>query len=284
MSWYHEIGIKYPLFQGGMAWASNPELVSTVSNSGGLGIIGSGGRTKKELRQLIHKTKSQTGQPFGVNLMLMDNNIEELIEVICEEKVPIVTTGAGSPKNFINHLINHHIKVFPVVPSKEIAQKMFRLPIAGIIVEGSEAGGHVGSETLKSLLNKIVPISPVPVIAAGGIYDNSGFLSVIQAGASGVQVGTAFLVAKECRISSIYKTLICESTTNSTTLIHTNHGHLIRVLKETNTSSSFQLSLKEAVERGNIIEGAFMAGVSSAFVNEEEAASNIINRIINNDL
>ena len=214
MTWYHELGIKYPLFQGGMAWASNAELVAAVSNNGALGIIGSGGRTANELRRMIRKTKTLTSQPFGVNLMLLDKNIKQLLEVICEEKISVVTTGAGSPKEIIDTIIANNIKLFPVVPNKEIDLKMLNLPISGIIVEGNEAGGHVGSQNLASLLKEIAPICPLPLIAAGGIYDHHTASLANILGANGVQVGTAFLLAKECQISPIYQELICKGEEN----------------------------------------------------------------------
>ncbi|MFR0820133.1 MAG: NAD(P)H-dependent flavin oxidoreductase, partial [Lactococcus lactis] len=269
MTWYHELGIKYPLFQGGMAWASNAELVATVSNNGALGIIGSGGRTANELRRMIRKTKSLTSQPFGVNLMLLDKNIKQLLEVICEEKISVVTTGAGSPKEIIDTIIANNIKLFPVVPNKEIALKMLKLPIFGIIVEGNEAGGHVGSQNLASLLKEIAPICPLPLIAAGGIYDHHTASLANILGANGVQVGTAFLLAKECQISPIYQELICKSEENGTSLISDKNGHLTRLL---NISSEYPLnkSLKAAVEKGDLINGAFMAGSSSAYLEKIE--------------
>lgn len=279
MTWYHELGIKYPLFQGGMAWASNAELVAAVSNNGALGIIGSGGRTANELRRMIRKTKTLTSQPFGVNLMLLDKNIKQLLEVICEEKISVVTTGAGSPKEIIDTIIANNIKLFPVVPNKEIALKMFKLPISGIIVEGNEAGGHVGSQNLASLLKEIAPICPLPLIAAGGIYDHHTASLANILGANGVQVGTAFLLAKECQISPIYQELICKSEENGTSLISDKNGHLTRLL---NISSEYPLnkSLKAAVEKGDLINGAFMAGSSSAYLEKIEPVENIIQRIM----
>lgn len=279
MTWYHELGIKYPLFQGGMAWASNAELVAAVSNNGALGIIGSGGRTANELRRMIRKTKTLTSQPFGVNLMLLDKNIKQLLEVICEEKISVVTTGAGSPKEIIDTIIANNIKLFPVVPNKEIALKMFKLPISGIIVEGNDAGGHVGSQNLASLLKEIAPICPLPLIAAGGIYDHHTASLANILGANGVQVGTAFLLAKECQISPIYQELICKSEENGTSLISDKNGHLTRLL---NISSEYPLnkSLKAAVEKGDLINGAFMAGSSSAYLEKIEPVENIIQRIM----
>lgn len=279
MTWYHELGIKYPLFQGGMAWASNAELVATVSNNGALGIIGSGGRTANELRRMIRKTKSLTSQPFGVNLMLLDKNIKQLLEVICEEKISVVTTGAGSPKEIIDTIIANNIKLFPVVPNKEIALKMLKLPIFGIIVEGNEAGGHVGSQNLASLLKEIAPICPLPLIAAGGIYDHHTASLANILGVNGVQVGTAFLLAKECQISPIYQELICKSEENGTSLISDKNGHLTRLL---NISSEYPLnkSLKAAVEKGDLINGAFMAGSSSAYLEKIEPVETIIQRIM----
>ncbi|MCT0077015.1 nitronate monooxygenase [Lactococcus lactis] len=279
MTWYHELGIKYPLFQGGMAWASNAELVAAVSNNGALGIIGSGGRTANELRRMIRKTKTLTSQPFGVNLMLLDKNIKQLLEVICEEKISVVTTGAGSPKEIIDTIIANNIKLFPVVPNKEIALKMLKLPISGIIVEGNEAGGHVGIQNLASLLKEIAPICPLPLIAAGGIYNHHTASLANILGANGVQVGTAFLLAKECQISPIYQELICKGEVNGTSLISDKNGHLTRLL---NISSEYPLnkSLKAAVEKGDLINGAFMAGSSSAYLEKIEPVENIIQRIM----
>ncbi|AIS04336.1 NAD(P)H-dependent flavin oxidoreductase [Lactococcus lactis] len=279
MTWYRELGIKRPLFQGGMAWASNAELVAAVSNNGALGIIGSGGRTANELRRMIRKTKTLTSQPFGVNLMLLDKNIKQLLEVICEEKISVVTTGAGSPKEIIDTIIGNNIKLFPVVPNKEIALKMFKLPISGIIVEGNEAGGHVGSQNLASLLKEIAPICPLPLIAAGGIYDHHTASLANILGANGVQVGTAFLLAKECQISPIYQELICKSEENGTSLISDKNGHLTRLL---NISSEYPLnkSLKAAVEKGDLINGAFMAGSASAYLEKIEPVETIIQRIM----
>ncbi|MCT0078118.1 NAD(P)H-dependent flavin oxidoreductase [Lactococcus lactis] len=279
MTWYRELGIKYPLFQGGMAWASNAELVAAVSNNGALGIIGSGGRTANELRRMIRKTKSLTSQPFGVNLMLLDKNIKQLLEVICEEKISVVTTGAGSPKEIIDTIIANNIKLFPVVPNKEIALKMLKLPISGIIVEGNEAGGHVGSQNLASLLKEIAPICPLPLIAAGGIYDHHTASLANILGANGVQVGTAFLLAKECHISPIYQELICKSEENGTSLISDKNDRLTRLLNISSEHSSNK-SLKAAVETGDLINGAFMAGSSSAYLEKIEPVETIIQRIM----
>ncbi|MBS7067470.1 MAG: nitronate monooxygenase [Lactococcus lactis] len=279
MTWYHELGIKYPLFQGGMAWASNAELVAAVSNNGALGIIGSGGRTANELRRIIRKTKTLTSRPFGVNLMLLDKNIKQLLEVICEEKISVVTTGAGSPKEIIDTIIANNIKLFPVVPNKEIALKMLKLPISGIIVEGNEAGGHVGSQNLDSLLKDIAPICPLPLIAAGGIYDHHTASLANILGANGVQVGTAFLLAKECQISPIYQEIICKSEENGTSLISDENGHLTRLLNISSEHSSNK-SLKAAVETGDLINGAFMAGSASAYLEKIEPVETIIQRIM----
>lgn len=279
MTWYHELGIKYPLFQGGMAWASNAELVAAVSNNGALGIIGSGGRTANELRRIIRKTKTLTSRPFGVNLMLLDKNIKQLLEVICEEKISVVTTGAGSPKEIIDTIIANNIKLFPVVPNKEIALKMLKLPIFGIIVEGNEAGGHVGSQNLDSLLKDIAPICPLPLIAAGGIYDHHTASLANILGANGVQVGTAFLLAKECQISPFYQELICKSEENGTSLISDKNGHLTRLLNISSEYSSSK-SLKAAVETGDLINGAFMAGSASAYLEKIEPVETIIQRIM----
>jgi enoyl-[acyl-carrier protein] reductase II len=211
--------------------------------------------------------------------MLLDKNIKQLLEVICEEKISVVTTGAGSPKGIIDTIIGNNIKLFPVVPNKEIALKMFKLPISGIIVEGNEAGGHVGSQNLASLLKEIAPICPLPLIAAGGIYDHHTASLANILGANGVQVGTAFLLAKECQISPVYQELICKSEENGTSLISDKNGHLTRLL---NISSEYPLnkSLKAAVEKGDLINGSFMAGSASAYLEKIESVETIIQRIM----
>lgn len=279
MLWYQKLGLTYPLFQGGMAWASNPELVAAVSNAGGLGIIGSGGRSASELRDLIIQTRRLTSHPFGVNLMLLDQNIAPLVNVVCQENIPLVTTGAGNPGHFLSHLIAHHIKVFPVVPSLKIAEKMLKLPISGLIAEGIEAGGHVGKESTISLISQIVPISHVPVLAAGGIYAFSNFKAHIELGADGVQVGTAFLAAQECCISLNYKRLLCECGPFDTVLAQNKAGHQTRILKISDTHFSNR-SLKAAVITGNLAKGSFMAGTAAEHITKIESAEHILKRIV----
>lgn len=278
MEWYQKLGLKFPLFQGGMAWASNPELVAAVSNAGGLGIIGSGGRSAEQLQQMIQKTRQITDKPFGVNLMLLEDNIAELIEVIFQEKIPVITTGAGNPKKYLENLKKHNVQVFPVVPNAKIARKMLQLPIAGLIVEGLEAGGHVGTETTFTLVPQIAKLTTLPILAAGGIYDHTTYEAAKAMGAIGVQIGTAFLLAKECQISPIYKQKIIASQNPGTKLAKTASGYYARVLK--NVAETTNQSLKAAVQKGDIKTGAFMAGQIADSIDAEMSAEKIVNRIM----
>lgn len=279
MEWYQALGLKYPLFQGGMAWASNPELVAAVSNAGALGIIGSGGRSAQQLQDMIQKTRQLTQQPFGVNLMLLEPNIQELVKIVCQEKIAIVTTGAGNPAKYLSQLNLAGIKVFPVIPNVKIAQKMLQLPINGLIAEGIEAGGHIGTETTFTLIPQVTAISDLPVLAAGGIYDYPDFQAVKILGAAGVQAGTAFLAAEECQIASEYRNLLCQSSNPGTMLAKTSSGYWARVLKHPGQSST-NASLKAAVQDGDFKNGAFMAGQVADRITHIEPAEKIIQRII----
>lgn len=280
MKWYQSLGLKYPLFQGGMAWASNPELVAAVSNTGALGIIGSGGRSAQQLQTMIQKTRQLTQQPFGVNLMLLEPNIQELVKIVCQERVPLVTTGAGNPAKYLSQLNLAGIKVFPVIPNVKIAKKMLQLPINGLIAEGIEAGGHIGTETTFTLVPQVAAISDLPVLAAGGIYDYSDFQAATILGAAGVQVGTAFLVAQECQIAAKYQKLLCQSNNPGTMLTKTASGYWARVLKNPGQTST-NSSLKAAVQTGDLKNGAFMAGQVADRITQTEPAEKIIQRILN---
>jgi enoyl-[acyl-carrier protein] reductase II len=280
MEWYQTLGLKYPLFQGGMAWASNPELVAAVSNAGALGIIGSGGRSAQQLQNMIQKTRQLTQQPFGVNLMLLEPNIQELVKIVCHEKIAIVTTGAGNPAKYLSQLNMAGIKVFPVIPNVKIAQKMLQLPINGLIAEGIEAGGHIGTETTFTLVPQITAISDLPVLAAGGIYDYPDFQAAKILGAAGIQAGTAFLAAQECQIAPEYQKLLCQSSNPGTMLAKTSSGYWARVLKNPGKSST-NVSLKAAVQMGDLKNGAFMAGQVADRITQIEPAEKIIKRIIN---
>ena len=198
------LNIKYPIFQGGMAWIADASLAAAVSEAGGLGIISGVGQTE-DVREQIKKAKALTDKPFGVNIMLMAPNVDEIASLIVEEQVAVVTTGAGSPGKYIETWKENNIKVIPVVPSVAIARRMEKLGADAVIVEGMEAGGHIGQLTTMALVPQVADAVDIPVIAAGGIGDGRGIAATFMLGAQGVQIGTKFLVAKECNIHQNYK-------------------------------------------------------------------------------
>ena len=200
------VGIKYPIFQGGMAWISDANLAAAVSEAGGLGIIAAGNAPGEHVRGQIRRARELTDKPFGVNVMLMSPYAGEVAEVVAEERVPVVTTGAGLPTAHMKRWLEAGVKVIPVVPSTGIARLVERAGAAAVIAEGGESGGHVGDLTTMALVPQVVDAVKIPVIAAGGIGDGRGVAAVLMLGAVGVQVGTRFLVARECGIHQNYKT------------------------------------------------------------------------------
>ena len=199
------LGIKYPVFQGGMAWIADAELASAVSNAGGLGIIAAMNSNGEQLREQIRKAKKLTDKPFGVNLMLMSPYIEEAVDVVCEEKVQVVTTGAGNPARFMQKLKDSNVKVICVVASVALAVMVERMGASAVIAEGCESGGHVGDTTTMALVPQVVDAVNIPVIAAGGIADGRGMAASFMLGAKAIQMGTRFLTAKECNVHENYK-------------------------------------------------------------------------------
>ena len=286
------LGIKYPIFQGAMAQIARYELASAVSNAGGLGILASGGMSPEELREQIKKCKEQTTKPFAVNLMLMMPNINEIIDVVIEEGVKIVTTGAGTPRKFMPRLTEAGVKVIPVIPSVKAAKKMEELGCAAVVVEGMEAGGHVGTSTTMALLPQVTKAVNIPVIAAGGIADGRGVAAAFCLGASGVQMGTVFLATHECPISIEYKNLIVEADDTSTTLTGMKFGAPVRGIKneltkryhelEAQSSTLMELeeltlgSLRKAVYDGDVENGSVMSGQIAGLVNEIRSVEQVI--------
>ena len=199
------LGINYPIFQGGMAWVADASLASAVSNAGGLGIIAGGNAPKEVVKKEIKKVKELTEQPFGVNIMLLSPFVDEIVDLVCEEQVPVVTTGAGNPAKYMARFKEHNIKVIPVVPSVALAKRMEKIGADAVIFEGMEAGGHIGKLTTMSGLPQIVDAVSIPVIAAGGIGDGRGMVAAFMLGAEAVQLGTRFLIAKECNVHPDYK-------------------------------------------------------------------------------
>ena len=286
------LGIKYPIFQGAMAQIARYELASAVSNAGGLGILASGGMSPEELREQIKKCKEQTTKPFAVNLMLMMPNINEIIDVVIEEGVKIVTTGAGTPRKFMPRLTEAGVKVIPVIPSVKAAKKMEELGCAAVVVEGMEAGGHVGTSTTMALLPQVTKAVNIPVIAAGGIADGRGVAAAFCLGARGVQMGTVFLATHECPISIEYKNLIVEADDTSTTLTGMKFGAPVRGIKneltkkyhelEAQSSTLMELeeltlgSLRKAVYDGDVENGSVMSGQIAGLVDEIRSVEQVI--------
>ena len=286
------LGIKYPIFQGAMAQIARYELASAVSNAGGLGILASGGMSPEELREQIKKCKEQTTKPFAVNLMLMMPNINEIIDVVIEEGVKIVTTGAGTPRKFMPRLTEAGVKVIPVIPSVKAAKKMEELGCVAVVVEGMEAGGHVGTSTTMALLPQVTKAVNIPVIAAGGIADGRGVAAAFCLGASGVQMGTVFLATHECPISIEYKNLIVEADDTSTTLTGMKFGAPVRGIKneltkryhelEAQSSTLMELeeltlgSLRKAVYDGDVENGSVMSGQIAGLVDEIRSVEQVI--------
>jgi enoyl-[acyl-carrier protein] reductase II len=202
------LNIKYPIFQGGMAWVSTYHLAAAVSNAGGLGIIAAGNADGVYLRNQIKSIRELTDKPFGVNVMLMSPFVDEVMNVIIEERVPVITTGAGNPGKYIKALKEANVRIFPVVPSIPLAKRLEQEGVDGLIAEGTESGGHIGELTTMCLVPQVVDAVKIPVIAAGGIGDGRGMLAAFALGADGVQIGTRFVCSKECWVHENYKIAI----------------------------------------------------------------------------
>lgn len=289
------LNIKYPIFQGAMAQISTHSLAAAVSNAGGLGIIASGGMTAHQLEQEIRSCKALTNQPFAVNLMLMMNNIAELVEVLIAEKVNIVTTGAGTPKQYMARFKQAGIKVIPVVPNVLIAKKMQDLGVDAIICEGTEAGGHIGETSTMALVPQVVDAVSVPVIAAGGIADGRGMAAAFALGAQGVQCGTMFMVAKECPIADTVKQFIIAANDTATVVTGRKMGAPVRCIRNQMTETYLQLenesisrekleqltlgSAKRAVQ-GDIDNGSVMAGQICGLLQQIRPAKQLIDDMI----
>lgn len=287
--------IEHPILQGGMAQIARFELVSAVSNAGGLGIIASGGMTADELRYQIQETKKRTDKPFGVNLMLMMHNIPELIDVVIEEGVKVVTTGAGTPKPYMETLKNAGIKVIAVIPSVKIAKKMEDLGVDALVAEGTEAGGHVGETTTMALVTQVEKAVNIPVIAAGGIANGNGVAAAFALGAQGVQLGTLFLASEECPVPDSFKQTVLAADDTSTVVTGRRSGAPVRSIKnpmvakylelEFNNATRDELeelslgSLRKAVYEGDMENGSVMAGQIAGIITEIKPVKVIIEEL-----
>ena len=276
--------IKYPVIQGGMANIADHRLASAVSNSGGLGVIAAGGNTPEWVRKEIRKCRENTPHNFGVNIMLMSPYAGEIAQVVIEEKVPVVITGAGNPGPYIEAWKQAGIIVIPVVPSVALAKRMERSGADAVIAEGTEAGGHIGELTTMALIPQVVDAIKIPVIAAGGIADKRGVVAAFALGAKGVQVGTVILASEECPIHINYKNRIVEARDTDTIVTGRKTSAPVRVLKNMMAREYLKLSdsgatleelekltlgsLKKAVFEGDLDRGSFMAGQISGLIKE----------------
>ena len=289
------LNIKYPIIQGGMAWISDADLAVGVSEAGGLGIISGVGETE-DVRAEIKKAKSLTDKPFGVNIMLMAKNVDDIAKIVCEEEVAVVTTGAGSPGKYMEDWKKNNIKVIPVVPSVAIAKRMEKFGADAVIVEGMEAGGHIGQLTTMSLVPQIVDAVSIPVIAAGGIGDGRGIAASFMLGACGVQMGTRFLVSDECKVHENYKEKVLNARDIDSEITGTSTSHPVRVLRNKLTREYIKLekanadssviealgkgALKKAVIDGDVENGSVMAGQIAGLVKEKQSCKEIINELV----
>ena len=290
------LGIRYPILQGGMAWIADAELAAAVSNAGGLGIISAMNAGGDWVREQIRKAKSLTAQPFGVNIMLASPHAEEVAQIVIEEQVPVVTTGAGNPSKYMKDWLAAGIKVIPVVASTGLAKLMARAGASAVIAEGGESGGHVGELTTMVLVPQVCDAVEIPVIAAGGIADGRGMCAAFALGAAGVQMGTAFLVAKECNVHPAYKEKVLKAKDIDTMTTGRRSGHPVRVLKNqfardyakmvwNSTVSDETLeqfgagSLRKAALEGDA-NGSFMCGQIAGMLREEQTVAEIMDTMM----
>ncbi len=288
------LGIEYPIVQGAMAWIAEGNLAAAVSEAGGLGIIAGGAAPVEVVRAEIQKARAKTNKPLGLNVMLLSPNADDLAQLAIEEKIEVVTTGAGSPGKYIEGWKNAGIKVIPVVASVALAKRMERVGVDALIAEGMESGGHIGETTTMALLPQVVDAVSIPVIGAGGIADGRGMAAALALGAEAVQCGTIFLTAEECVCSEKYKELILKAGDISTVITGKSNGHPVRALKTPLTRACLELekgvdersleeiesitagSLRKAVQDGNFEEGTFMSGQIAGMVNKRATCAEIL--------
>ena len=291
-----KLGITYPVFQGGMAWIADANLAAAVSNGGGLGIISAMNANAEWLRGQIRHAKELTDRPFGVNIMLMSPFADDVAKVVVEEGVQVVTTGAGNPGKYMEAWKEANVKVIPVVASVALARMMERAGATAVVAEGTESGGHIGELTTMTLVPQVCSAVQIPVIAAGGIADGRGVAASFMLGSCGVQVGTRFLVAKECGVHQNYKDKVLKAKDIDTIATGRRLGHPVRSLKTrfsreymkkeydpSVTSEELEAlgvgALRKAAVDGNEAEGCFLAGQIAGLVNKEEPAADIVREL-----
>lgn len=294
------LGTEYPIIQGGMAWVAEHNLAAGVANAGGLGLIAAASAPPEIVREEIRKAKELTDKPFGVNIMLMNPNSEEVAKIVIEEGVKVVTTGAGNPAKFMPAWKEAGVKVIPVVASVAMAKLMERCGADAIVAEGTEAGGHIGDITTMALVPQIVDAVSIPVIAAGGIADGRGFAASFMLGAEGVQMGTRFVVAKESIVHANYKEKLCKSKDIDSEVTGRSTGHPVRQIRNKMTREYLKLeqggatldelelltlgALRKAVIDGDTDNGTLMAGQIAGLVKEQQSCKEIIDDVITNGL
>ncbi|MGE4571201.1 MAG: enoyl-[acyl-carrier-protein] reductase FabK [Candidatus Izemoplasmatales bacterium] len=295
------LNIEYPIIQGGMANIATHQLAAAVSNAGGLGLVGCGGWDPERVREEIRKTKELTDKPFGVNIMLMSPHAKDISDVVIEEGVKIVTTGAGSPGIYMKKWKEAGIIVIPVVPSVAFAIRLEKSGADALVVEGTEAGGHIGETSTMTLIPQVVDAVSIPVIAAGGIADHRGLDAAFILGAKGVQIGTVLLASEECPIHENYKQMVIKAKDTSTVVTGRHTGAPVRVLKNQMSREYLDLtkygqasleqlekltlgSLRRAVFDGDLDRGSFMAGQSAGLVKEIRPVKAILKDLFENSL
>ena len=290
------LGTEYPIIQGGMAWVAEYHLAAAVSEAGGLGIIGAASAPSEVVREQIKKVKELTSKPFGVNIMLMNPNADEVAQIVVEEGVKVVTTGAGNPARFMELWKNAGVKIIPVVASVALAKLMERSGADAVVAEGMEAGGHIGAATTMTLVPQVVDAVQIPVIAAGGIADGRGFAAARMLGAEGVQMGTRFCVAAEAITHPNYKEKIIKAKDIDSEVTGMSHGHPIRQIRNKMSREYLKLekegasleelehltlgSLRKAVMDGDVVNGTVMAGQIAGMVSKEQTCKEIIEEIM----
>lgn len=291
------LNIKYPVIQGAMANISTYKMVAAVSNAGGLGVIASSANDGDWMRNQIRKTKELTDKPFGVNVMLLSPHAKEIAQVVIEEGVKVVTTGAGSPLPFMDAWKKAGITIIPVVPNVALAKRMERYGADAVIAEGTEAGGHIGETTTFTLVPQVAEAVSIPVIAAGGIADYRGVVAAFALGAKGVQAGTVFLASEECEIHENYKNMILKAKDTSSIVTGRGGGAPVRVLKNQMATKYLNMSyqgatleelekltlgsLRKAILEGDIDHGSFMAGQISGLIKAVKPVKQILEELIN---
>ena len=290
------LGIEYPIIQGGMAWVAESHLAAAVSAAGGLGLIGGANAPAEVIRNYICEVKAVTDKPFGVNVMLMSPYADEVAKVIVEEGVKVVTTGAGNPEKYMEMWKAAGIKVIPVVASVALAKRMERYGADAVVAEGTESGGHIGEATTMTLVPQVVDAVSIPVIAAGGIGDGRGIAAAFMLGAEAVQMGTRFLVAKECTVHQNYKDRVLKAKDIDSTVTGRTHGHPVRCLRNQMTREYVKLenegksfeeleyltlgTLRKAVQEGDVTNGTVMAGQIAGMVSKEQTCKEMIDEMM----